>query len=377
MAEFVGNEQIPLEQLPPEVSEIMHGDSGAPEAATAFGDVALEELADELLPSYEDEKGRYTSIHVSEDLVGDYMKQIIKTPLLKAAEEVELSKAIEAGLFAAHKLQTDDNLEPAYAAELAQLALAGEAARTLMIQSNLRLVVSVAKRYVSRKGGGMEFSELIQEGNFGLNRAVEKFDYKKGFKFSTYATWWIRQSITRSMADQARAIRLPVHIVEIVNKIRRVSENIERTGQEATDEAIAHELDISNEKVRELRMISRDPVSLQSPVNDGDRASDDTMLGDLLEDDHALAPEDLVELSSLQNIVLDSLKFSLRDREQLILRHRYGLNGQPPATLEQIGQILGITRERVRQIETKAMEKLQRNEKLGQLAHDYAFKKTN
>lgn len=373
MTEFVANQQIPFEPLLQEAAGLPGVNfNGSP----PLEDMALIDLADEVFPE-DQEDSRYQHIRVSEDLISDYLRRITKVPLLSAVEEVELSKAIEAGLYAEHRLHTDDTADPSLQAELSQIREIGNNAYQLMVTSNLRLVVSIAKRYISKTGAGLEFSELIQEGNFGLHRAVEKFDYKRGLKFSTYATWWIRQSITRAMSDQARTIRLPVHIGEAVNRIRRTTENLQKLGTVATDEAIGAELDMPPEKVRELRLVGRSPLSLQWEL-DGDNGShpgSETAFADLIEDTNTPSPQEVVEQNDMQTTVLSGIQRSLKEREQLIIMYRYGFDGQPPATLDQIGKMFGVTRERIRQIETRAMDKLRRDEKLQQLADSYAIKK--
>ncbi len=371
MTELMSNSRISFEPL-------LEEETPSSDADFALGDTALVDLAYEVFPE-EQEDSRYEHIRVSEDLISDYLRRITKVPLLNAVEEVELSKAIEAGLYAEHKLYTDDTIDPSLREELSQIRQIGESAQYTMLTSNLRLVVSIAKRYISRNGTGLEFSELIQEGNFGLHRAVEKFDYKRGLKFSTYATWWIRQSITRAMSDQARTIRLPVHIGEAVNRIRRTTEDLQKTGVEATDEAVGIELDLSPEKVRELRLVARNPLSLQTEIVEGGSSkssgNSETTFGDLIEDTDTPSPQEIVEQNDMQSTVLYGIQRSLKEREQLIIMYRYGFDGQPPATLDQIGKMFGVTRERIRQIETRAMEKLRRDEKLQQLADSYAIKK--
>jgi RNA polymerase primary sigma factor len=374
MTEFVANQQIPFEPLLQEVVDPSDIDFNG---HALIGDIALVDLADEVFPE-DQEDSRYQHIRVSEDLISDYLKRITKVPLLNAVEEVELSKAIEAGLYAEHALYTDDTVGPSLRTELSQIREIGDDAYDTMIMSNLRLVVSIAKRYISRNGAGLEFSELIQEGNFGLYRAVEKFDYKRGLKFSTYATWWIRQSITRAMSDQARTIRLPVHIGEAVNRIRRTTENLQKAGVKATDEAIGMELDLSPQKVREIRLVGRNPLSLQWEMDNSNdrRPGTETTFADLIEDTNTPSPQEIVEQNDMQTTVLSGIHRSLKERERLIIMYRYGFDGQPPATLDQIGKMFGVTRERIRQIETRAMDKLRHDEKLQQLADSYALKKT-
>lgn len=373
MTEFVTDQQIPFEPL---LGEVVDASDIASENGHILGDTVLFDLADEVFPE-EQEASQYKHIRVSDDLISDYLRRITKVPLLNAVEEVELSKAIEAGLFAEHRLYTDDAISSPLKAELSEIRQIGDDAYNMMVTSNLRLVVSIAKRYISKNGAGLEFSELIQEGNFGLYRAVEKFDYKRGLKFSTYATWWIRQSITRAMSDQARTIRLPVHIGEAVNRIRRTTENLQKQGAEVTDEVIGMELDLPPEKVRELRLVGRNPLSLQWELDSGNgrRPGNETTFAELIEDTNTPSPQEIVEQKDMQTTVLSGIHRSLKERERLIIMYRYGFDGQPPATLDQIGKMFGVTRERIRQIETKAMDKLRRDEKLQYLADSYALKR--
>src|ERR1700761_1353975 len=294
------------------------------------------------------------------DLVRVYLNGIGKTALLTAADEVELAKRIEAGLYAAHLLDTRKRLGENRKRDLAMVVRDGEAARSHLLEANLRLVVSLAKRYTGR---GMPLLDLIQEGNLGLIRAVEKFDYAKGFKFSTYATWWIRQAITRGMADQARTIRLPVHLVEQVNKIARVKRDLhQRLGRDATNEEIAEESGIPAEKVSDLLDHSRDPVSLDMPVGNEEEAP----LGDFIEDGEAADAETTV-ISHLLHDDLRRVLATLEEREQNVIRMRYGLGDGQPRTLDQIGRRFGLSRERVRQIEREVMAKLRLGERADRL----------
>jgi RNA polymerase nonessential primary-like sigma factor len=294
------------------------------------------------------------------DLVRVYLNGIGKRALLTAEQEVNLAKRIEAGIFAQHVLDTEPALDPARAADLRALARDGEIARDHLLEANLRLVVSLAKRYTGR---GMPLLDLIQEGNLGLIRAVEKFDYAKGFKFSTYATWWIRQAITRGMADQARTIRLPVHLVEQVNKIARVKRDLhQRFGREATDEEIAAESGLPVEKVSDLLDHSRDPVSLDMPVGSEEEAP----LGDFIEDAEATDAETTV-ISHLLHDDLRRVLATLEEREQNVIRMRYGLDDGQPRTLDQIGRRFGLSRERVRQIERETMAKLRVGDRANRL----------
>ncbi|MDQ2706335.1 MAG: sigma-70 family RNA polymerase sigma factor [Actinomycetota bacterium] len=285
------------------------------------------------------------------DLVRVYLNGIGKRALLTAAQEVDLAKRIEAGVFAKHVLDTEPRLATRRAGELRAVARDGDVARNHLLEANLRLVVSLAKRYTGR---GMPLLDLIQEGNLGLIRAVEKFDYAKGFKFSTYATWWIRQAITRGMADQARTIRLPVHLVEQVNKIARVRRDLhQRLGRDATHEEIAEESGIPVEKIADLLDHSRDPVSLDMPVGSQEEAP----LGDFIEDAEATDAETTV-ISHLLHDDLRRVLATLDEREQNVIRMRYGLDDGQPHTLDQIGRRFGLSRERVRQIEREVMAKL-------------------
>ncbi|WP_414710961.1 sigma-70 family RNA polymerase sigma factor [Pseudonocardia sp.] len=294
------------------------------------------------------------------DLVRVYLNGIGKRALLTAEQEVNLAKRIEAGVFAQHVLDTDAQLAASRATDLRALVRDGERARNHLLEANLRLVVSLAKRYTGR---GMPLLDLIQEGNLGLIRAVEKFDYAKGFKFSTYATWWIRQAITRGMADQARTIRLPVHLVEQVNKIARVKRDLhQRLGRDATTEEIAEESGLPVEKVSDLLDHSRDPVSLDMPVGSEEEAP----LGDFIEDAEATDAETTV-ISHLLHDDLRRVLATLDDREQNVIRMRYGLDDGQPRTLDQIGRTFGLSRERVRQIEREVMAKLRVGDRANRL----------
>ncbi|MBO0984401.1 RNA polymerase sigma factor [Rathayibacter sp. SD072] len=297
------------------------------------------------------------------DPVKDYLKQIGKVALLNAAEEVELAMRIEAGLFAEDKLANSTDLSPELVRELRWVAKDGQRAKSHLLGANLRLVVSLAKRYTGR---GMQFLDLIQEGNLGLIRAVEKFDYTKGFKFSTYATWWIRQAITRAMADQARTIRIPVHMVEVINKLARVQRQmLQDLGREPTPEELSRELDMTPEKVIEVQKYGREPISLHTPLGE----DGDSEFGDLIEDTEAVVPADAVGFTMLQK-QLESLLDSLSEREAGVIRMRFGLGDGMPKTLDQIGDTFGVTRERIRQIESKTMAKL-RHPSRSQSLRDY------
>jgi len=298
------------------------------------------------------------------DPVKDYLKQIGKVPLLNAEQEVELAKRIEAGLFAeeklaegGHILNTDQRIDMEWIAE------DGTRAKNHLLEANLRLVVSLAKRYTGR---GMLFLDLIQEGNLGLIRAVEKFDYTKGYKFSTYATWWIRQAITRAMADQARTIRIPVHMVEVINKLARVQRQmLQDLGREPTPEELAVELDMTPEKVIEVQKYGREPISLHTPLGE----DGDSEFGDLIEDSEAIQPGEAVSFTLLQE-QLHSVLDTLSEREAGVVSMRFGLTDGQPKTLDEIGKVYGVTRERIRQIESKTMSKL-RHPSRSQVLRDY------
>ncbi len=297
------------------------------------------------------------------DPVKDYLKQIGKVPLLNAEMEVELAKRIEAGLFSDEKLAKGGKMSAKMVEELEWIAEDGRRAKNHLLEANLRLVVTLAKRYTGR---GMLFLDLIQEGNLGLIRAVEKFDYTKGYKFSTYATWWIRQAITRAMADQARTIRIPVHMVEVINKLARVQRQmLQDLGREPTPEELAKELDMTPEKVVEVQKYGREPISLHTPLGE----DGDSEFGDLIEDSEAIVPADAVSFTLLQeqlHAVLDTLS----EREAGVVSMRFGLTDGQPKTLDEIGKVYGVTRERIRQIESKTMSKL-RHPSRSQVLRDY------
>jgi len=297
------------------------------------------------------------------DPVKDYLKQIGKVALLNAEQEVDLAKRIEAGLFAEEKLGSGDKMAPKARRELEWIANDGRHAKNHLLEANLRLVVSLAKRYTGR---GMLFLDLIQEGNLGLIRAVEKFDYTKGYKFSTYATWWIRQAITRAMADQARTIRIPVHMVEVINKLARVQRQmLQDLGREPTPEELAKELDMTPEKVVEVQKYGREPISLHTPLGE----DGDSEFGDLIEDSEAVVPADAVGFTLLQE-ELSKVMDTLSDREAGVVGMRFGLTDGQPKTLDEIGRVFGVTRERIRQIESKTMSKL-RHPSRSQVLRDY------
>ncbi len=297
------------------------------------------------------------------DPVKDYLKQIGKVPLLNAEQEVELAKRIEAGLFSEEKLNSGEKIDKKLRRDLEWIAEDGRRAKNHLLEANLRLVVSLAKRYTGR---GMLFLDLIQEGNLGLIRAVEKFDYTKGYKFSTYATWWIRQAITRAMADQARTIRIPVHMVEVINKLARVQRQmLQDLGREPTPEELARELDMTPEKVVEVQKYGREPISLHTPLGE----EGDSEFGDLIEDSEAIVPSDAVSFTLLQE-QLESVLDTLSDREAGVVRMRFGLTDGQAKTLDEIGKVYGVTRERIRQIESKTMSKL-RHPSRSQVLRDY------
>ncbi len=298
------------------------------------------------------------------DPVKDYLKQIGKVSLLNAEQEVDLARRIEAGLYADFKLKEDGELMSSRERrELTQLSADGQNAKNHLLEANLRLVVSLAKRYTGR---GMQFLDLIQEGNLGLIRAVEKFDYMKGYKFSTYATWWIRQAITRAMADQARTIRIPVHMVEVINKLARVQRQMmQDLGREPTPEELALELDMTPEKVVEVQKYGREPISLHTPLGE----DGDSEFGDLIEDSEAVIPADAVSFTLLQE-QLHQVLDTLSEREAGVVSMRFGLGDGQPKTLDEIGKVYGVTRERIRQIESKTMSKL-RHPSRSQVLRDY------
>jgi len=296
------------------------------------------------------------------DPVKDYLKQIGKVALLNAEQEVQLAKRIEAGLFADERL-AEGETKPALVEDLEWIAGDGRRAKNHLLEANLRLVVSLAKRYTGR---GMLFLDLIQEGNLGLIRAVEKFDYTKGYKFSTYATWWIKQAITRAMADQARTIRIPVHMVEVINKLARVQRQmLQDLGREPTPEELAAELDMTPEKVVEVQKYGREPISLHTPLGE----DGDSEFGDLIEDSEAVVPAEAVNFTLLQEQLHDVLD-TLSEREAGVVSMRFGLTDGQPKTLDEIGKVYGVTRERIRQIESKTMSKL-RHPSRSQVLRDY------
>ncbi|MEU9114538.1 RNA polymerase sigma factor [Streptomyces sp. NPDC048483] len=287
----------------------------------------------------------------SSDLFRQYLREIGRIPLLTAAEEVDLARRVEAGLFAEEKLITAPDLDSQLAHDLDRLVVLGRIAKRRLIEANLRLVVSVAKRYVGR---GLTMLDLVQEGNLGLIRAVEKFDYARGYKFSTYATWWIRQAMSRALADQARTIRVPVHVVELINRVVRVQRRmLQERGYEPTPQEVAAHLDLTEERVSEVLRLAQEPISLHAPVGE----EDDVALGDLIEDGDAASPVESAAFLLLREH-LDAVLSTLGERERKVVQLRYGLADGRPRTLEEIGRIFGVTRERIRQIESKTLNKL-------------------
>ncbi|WP_328354572.1 RNA polymerase sigma factor [Mycobacterium sp. NBC_00419] len=339
-------------------------DIGEPsEKDKASGDFVWDEEESEALR----QARKDAELTASADSVRAYLKQIGKVALLNAEEEVELAKRIEAGLYATQKIselaEKGEKLPVQQRRDMQWICRDGDRAKNHLLEANLRLVVSLAKRYTGR---GMAFLDLIQEGNLGLIRAVEKFDYTKGYKFSTYATWWIRQAITRAMADQARTIRIPVHMVEVINKLGRIQrELLQDLGREPTPEELAKEMDITPEKVLEIQQYAREPISLDQTIGD----EGDSQLGDFIEDSEAVVAVDAVSFTLLQD-QLQSVLETLSEREAGVVRLRFGLTDGQPRTLDEIGQVYGVTRERIRQIESKTMSKL-RHPSRSQVLRDY------
>ena len=359
-----------VETLIKEVVEIIEGEEekGAQPRVVDLADEATqgkEEDAFTLKASEEDDAPAQTvmTAGATADPVKDYLKQIGRVALLNAELEVELATRVEVGLFAEEKLKHEKKIDKKYKRELEWLVEDGKRAKNHLLEANLRLVVSLAKRYTGR---GMLFLDLIQEGNLGLIRAVEKFDYTKGYKFSTYATWWIRQAITRAMADQARTIRIPVHMVEVINKLARVQRQmLQDLGREPTPEELAKELDMTPEKVVEVQKYGREPISLHTPLGE----EGDSEFGDLIEDSEAVVPADAVSFTLLQE-QLHSVLDTLSEREAGVVAMRFGLTDGQPKTLDEIGKVYGVTRERIRQIESKTMSKL-RHPSRSQVLRDY------
>ncbi|WP_236737613.1 RNA polymerase sigma factor [Mycobacteroides franklinii] len=348
----------------PEPEPEAEADSDEPsEKDKASGDFVWDEEESEALR----QARKDAELTASADSVRAYLKQIGKVALLNAEEEVELAKRIEAGLYATQIVteltEKGEKLPAAQRRDMSWICRDGDRAKNHLLEANLRLVVSLAKRYTGR---GMAFLDLIQEGNLGLIRAVEKFDYTKGYKFSTYATWWIRQAITRAMADQARTIRIPVHMVEVINKLGRIQrELLQDLGREPTPEELAKEMDITPEKVLEIQQYAREPISLDQTIGD----EGDSQLGDFIEDSEAVVAVDAVSFTLLQD-QLQSVLETLSEREAGVVRLRFGLTDGQPRTLDEIGQVYGVTRERIRQIESKTMSKL-RHPSRSQVLRDY------
>ncbi|MFB9499536.1 RNA polymerase sigma factor [Saccharothrix mutabilis subsp. capreolus] len=367
-----GDEPEDLEALPGDedlvddvelIDEPVEDEPAEEEAKPGEGDFVWDEEESEALR----QARKDAELTASADSVRAYLKQIGKVALLNAEEEVELAKRIEAGLYAAERVrraeEESEKLTPQLRRDLRWIVRDGERAKNHLLEANLRLVVSLAKRYTGR---GMAFLDLIQEGNLGLIRAVEKFDYTKGYKFSTYATWWIRQAITRAMADQARTIRIPVHMVEVINKLGRIQrELLQDLGREPTPEELAKEMDITPEKVLEIQQYAREPISLDQTIGD----EGDSQLGDFIEDSEAVVAVDAVSFTLLQD-QLQSVLATLSEREAGVVRLRFGLTDGQPRTLDEIGQVYGVTRERIRQIESKTMSKL-RHPSRSQVLRDY------
>jgi len=344
-------------ELPPESTDTvlrLIGDEGIEILEPAEG-----ELDEEPVARVEEDAAKTAT----SDPVRMYLKEIGRVPLLTAEEEVDLAKRVEAGLFASEKLTMKVSVPASLRRDLELIERDGQLAKKRLIEANLRLVVSIAKRYVGR---GMLFLDLIQEGNLGLIRAVEKFDYTKGYKFSTYATWWIRQAITRAMADQARTIRIPVHMVELINKVARVQRHLlQELGRQPTIEEIAREVELPPERVLDIRKISQEPVSLQTPIG----IEDDSSLGDFIEDSDAVVPADAASYLLLQE-QLEVVLHALTPRERRVITLRYGLADGQTHTLEEVGHEFGVTRERIRQIEHKTLTKLRHPSRSQQL-RDY------
>ncbi|KUM72929.1 MULTISPECIES: RNA polymerase sigma factor [Streptomyces] len=337
-----------LVAVPPQ-SRVVHHPEAEPDTPPAE---ALDAVETEPVEPPEPPRGRATDTGgPSSDLFRQYLREIGRIPLLTAAEEVELARRVEAGLFAEEKLSNTPSLDSQLALDLDRLVVMGRMAKRRLIEANLRLVVSVAKRYVGR---GLTMLDLVQEGNLGLIRAVEKFDYARGYKFSTYATWWIRQAMSRALADQARTIRVPVHVVELINRVVRVQRRmLQERGYEPTPEEVAAHLDLAPERVSEVLRLAQEPVSLHAPVGE----EDDVALGDLIEDGDATSPVESAAFLLLREH-LEAVLSTLGERERKVVQLRYGLADGRPRTLEEIGRIFGVTRERIRQIESKTLNKL-------------------
>ncbi|MGW2559888.1 RNA polymerase sigma factor [Streptomyces sp. NPDC001514] len=335
--------------VPPQSRAAHHPENEPPPTPEAEAVPELSETPD--LPEPPPGGRAETGAGPSSDLFRQYLREIGRIPLLTAVEEVELARRVEAGLFAEEKLSSTPDLDSQLAVDLDKLVVMGRMAKRRLIEANLRLVVSVAKRYVGR---GLTMLDLVQEGNLGLIRAVEKFDYARGYKFSTYATWWIRQAMSRALADQARTIRVPVHVVELINRVVRVQRRmLQERGYEPTPEEVAAQLDLAPERVGEVLRLAQEPVSLHAPVGE----EDDVALGDLIEDGDAASPVESAAFLLLREH-LEAVLSTLGERERKVVQLRYGLADGRPRTLEEIGRIFGVTRERIRQIESKTLNKL-------------------
>ncbi|MDQ1698728.1 MAG: polymerase primary sigma factor, partial [Frankiaceae bacterium] len=365
LAGFVSSEDVTAAliaaELPPESMDVVLRMLG--EQGVQIVDGADEDDEDEAAAKTAEGEAAAAKAAATSDPVRMYLKEIGRVPLLSAAEEVDLAKRVEAGLFASEKLTTVRDLPVGLERELEQVERDGQFAKKRLIEANLRLVVSIAKRYVGR---GMLFLDLIQEGNLGLIRAVEKFDYTKGYKFSTYATWWIRQAITRAIADQARTIRIPVHMVETINKLLRVQRQmLQDLGREPTPEEIGAQMELPTERVREIQKLAQEPVSLETPIGE----EEDSNLGDFIEDSDAIVPIDAASFILLQE-QLDAILHTLSEREKKVIQLRFGLTDGHARTLEEVGREFGVTRERIRQIESKTLSKL-RHPSRSQRLRDY------
>jgi len=370
----IDGEEVELEEVELEDLESLIDDKEETPAEEGASEIRVVNVAEEsqneensfvLKDSEEDDAPAQTVLTAgaTADPVKDYLKLIGRVPLLNAELEVSLAQSVEAGLFAEERLANDKKMDKKLKREYQQIVLNGRRDKNHLLEANLRLVVSLAKRYTGR---GMLFLDLIQEGNLGLIRAVEKFDYTKGYKFSTYATWWIRQAITRAMADQARTIRIPVHMVEVINKLARVQRQmLQDLGREPTPEELAKELDMTPEKVVEVQKYGREPISLHTPLGE----EGDSEFGDLIEDSEAIVPADAVSFTLLQE-QLHSVLDTLSEREAGVVAMRFGLTDGQPKTLDEIGKVYGVTRERIRQIESKTMSKL-RHPSRSQVLRDY------
>ncbi|MFI9172826.1 RNA polymerase sigma factor [Streptomyces lincolnensis] len=339
-----------LVAVPPQ-NRVAHHPEAEPEASPEPAEPPAEVMETEAPEPVEPVRARPDTGSPSSDLFRQYLREIGRIPLLTAAEEVELARRVEAGLFAEEKLSNTPDLDSQLALDLDRLVVMGRMAKRRLIEANLRLVVSVAKRYVGR---GLTMLDLVQEGNLGLIRAVEKFDYARGYKFSTYATWWIRQAMSRALADQARTIRVPVHVVELINRVVRVQRRmLQERGYEPTPDEVAAHLDLTPERVSEVLRLAQEPVSLHAPVGE----EDDVALGDLIEDGDATSPVESAAFLLLREH-LEAVLSTLGERERKVVQLRYGLADGRPRTLEEIGRIFGVTRERIRQIESKTLNKL-------------------